>query len=548
MLKKIISYTLVLCLWISLTLTAGAESRNNDLDEVINDTAVYLYENVKNPQVSSIGGEWTVMGLARSSFDLPNEYYQNYYETVEEYVKECGGVLHSKKYTEYSRVIIALTAIGKDPANVGGYNLLTPLGDYDKTVWQGLNGPIWALLALDCGDYEMPQSSGAAIQATRDMYISRILEAQLPDGGFSLLGYGNASVDALSDTDITGMALQALAKYTDREDVGAAVNKALIYISEAQNDDGGFSSWGSENSESSVQIMTALCELGISLDDPRFVKNGNTVLDNVLSFYRKGSGFLHVSDKTGSNLMATEQAFYGIVAAKRLIDGKNSLYRMSDHIKFSEPDEGERVFGLPGKNENIRLMSVINPGITFSDISAHKNQSAIEALAARGIINGKSKEAFDPESCMTRAEFATITVKALGLEINSSSNFIDTAKSDWFYGYVNTAYDYGIVSGVSAGVFNPEGTITREEAAVMTARAAALCGLDSDMEGAAAIDVLCEFADYIMVSDWAMASVAVCYDEGILSDDEADIEPHRYITRAEVAQMLFNMLGIGRLL
>ncbi len=79
----------------------------------------------------------------------------------------------TKKYTEYSRVIIALTSIGKDPKNVGGYNLLLPLGDFEKTTWQGINGAIWALIALDCGQYDMPYNADAQIHATREMYVEK---------------------------------------------------------------------------------------------------------------------------------------------------------------------------------------------------------------------------------------------------------------------------------------------------------------------------------------------------------------------------------------
>ena len=104
---------------------------NNAVNTYVEDVGNYLYETVSNPQVGSIGGEWTILGLARSGIDIPDEYYEKYYRTVEEYVKDCGGVLHEKKYTEYSRVIIALTAIGKDPSDVAGYNLLTPLGDFE---------------------------------------------------------------------------------------------------------------------------------------------------------------------------------------------------------------------------------------------------------------------------------------------------------------------------------------------------------------------------------------------------------------------------------
>lgn len=289
-----------------------------------------------NPQVGSIGGEWLVFGLARSGADIPDEYFENYYQTAEKYIKDCGGVLHEKKYTEYSRVILALTAIGKNPADVAGYNLLMPLGDYEKTIWQGINGSIWALIALDSGNYEIPKNTNANIQATREMYIKNILDNQNSDGGWSLSGEA-------SDADVTAMALQALSKYQNDESVKAATEKALSLMSESQNENGGFSSWETENSESCAQMIVALCELGISLDDPRFIKNGNIILDNMLTYYEKGNGFKHTKDGT-ANQMATEQCFYALVAIKRFNEGKNSLYSMSDAISVSGSDVRNMVF------------------------------------------------------------------------------------------------------------------------------------------------------------------------------------------------------------
>ena len=115
------SLSVLMCLLILFGLSP--QSLAADYDEVLHDTAQYVYNTVQNPQVGSVGGEWAVMGLARSGVDIPSAYYENYYRRVEDYVKECGGVLHNQKYTEYSRVIIALTAIGKNPAEVSGYNL-----------------------------------------------------------------------------------------------------------------------------------------------------------------------------------------------------------------------------------------------------------------------------------------------------------------------------------------------------------------------------------------------------------------------------------------
>ena len=102
------------------------------------------------------------------------------------YVKECEGVLHERKYTDYSRVVITLSALGIDARDVGGYDLLKPLGDYDKTIWQGLNGPIWALIALDSANYPVPRNEEAETQATRQMYIDCILDAELDEGGWTL--------------------------------------------------------------------------------------------------------------------------------------------------------------------------------------------------------------------------------------------------------------------------------------------------------------------------------------------------------------------------
>ena len=152
-----------------LPIQALAAVSDSAVNETALDTAQYLANTVKSPQVGSIGGEWTVLGLARSDSQVPSDYYPNYYAAVESYVQGCGGILSDKKYTEYSRVILALAALGKDARNVAGYDLTQPLGDYEKTIWQGINGPVWALLALDSRNYPMPQASGAKTQAARKL-------------------------------------------------------------------------------------------------------------------------------------------------------------------------------------------------------------------------------------------------------------------------------------------------------------------------------------------------------------------------------------------
>lgn len=540
MAKRGCSLLLALVLALGLVVQTQAAGSTPSLSQALTGTAQYVYETVQAPQVGSIGGDWAVLGLARSGYTVPAQYYRDYSAAVEAYVKACNGVLHEKKYTEYSRVILALSSIGKDARDVAGYDLTKALGDYDQTVWQGVNGPIWALLALDCRNYPMPQNPQAKTQATRQMYVDYILSCQLPGGGWNLTKTGTA------DPDLTAMALQALAKYQDQTNVKQAVSQALTCLSRLQNPDGTFSSEGVANGESCAQVMIALGELGISLEDARFVKNGCTLLDGLLTFYRPGQGFVHAAAGGGANQMACEQALMALAGLQRAQSGQNSLYQMSDARDLT--GESQTGQGLPGKHADVQSSPVILPGKTFPDIAGHPNQAAIEALAARGIINGMTDTTFAPDETMTRAQFATIVVRGLGLPEQTTQVFDDVKAGDWFAPYVGSAYAYGIVKGKSATRFDPNGTITRQEAAVMVARAAKLCGLDTELDAAAVRDTLAQFTDYVTAGDWARQELAFCYRQGILDDSALTIQPLVPILRCEIAQMLYNLLGSAQLL
>jgi len=327
--RKLISALLIFIFLVALTIPVSATSQS-ELDRAVSSTAAYLSRSVRNPNVNSVGGDWTVIGLARSNHSVSNRYFERYYRAVEQYVRERKGVLDTRRYTEYSRVILGLTAAGFDPRNVAGFDLTLPLLDFEQTIWQGINGAIFALLALDSLDYDFPQ-------ATRELYIAEILRRQTPDGGWNLTAGidGEVGRNEIGNADLTGMALQALAKYQDNTEVAAAINRALSFLSRIQNENGGFSGDFTGNTptlESAVQVLVALVELGIPLNDPLFVKNGNTVLDNVLSFQNRNGSFRHTRNSTASDLMSTEMGLYGLVAAQRAAEGRNSLYRMSDRI------------------------------------------------------------------------------------------------------------------------------------------------------------------------------------------------------------------------
>lgn len=287
-----------------------------NLDTIYKTTGDFM-ATLGTPTVNSTGGEWMVIGLARSGRTVPAGYYDN----VVEYVKAKANAnerLHPTKVTDNARVILALTAIGKDVTNVGGHNLLKGLDSMDYVQTQDINGPIFTLIALDSHNYPTMGD------VTREKLIQVILDAQLNDGGWDL------SADK-ADPDMTAMAIQALAPYyKTNETVKAAVDKALEALSALQRSDGGFGSWDTVNSESCAQVIVALTALGIDpTADSRFVKNGHTVLDALAGFYVTGGGFRHTAGGE-RNDMATEQGYYALAAYYRFANTQTRLYDMSD--------------------------------------------------------------------------------------------------------------------------------------------------------------------------------------------------------------------------
>ena len=123
-------------------------------------TASYLRKSTPEPTFGSLIGDWTVFGLARSGVKVPANYYETYYKNVTAAVTEAGGRLSETKYTEYSRLVLALTAIGRDPRDVGGYDLLMPLADFDRT-------PLCRRRAMDMWQIFCPGRTRTAAGASR---------------------------------------------------------------------------------------------------------------------------------------------------------------------------------------------------------------------------------------------------------------------------------------------------------------------------------------------------------------------------------------------
>ena len=301
-------------------------------DEAYAGAKVYIQSAVSAPVVSYLFGEWAVLGQARAGVELSDAYIQAYYDKVVAYVKAnigSDGILrkpddkNTPVITDNERIALALTAIGKDPANVGGKNLLAALQDKDimkvtDTSYTDINGLVMGLLALNSRNYTSDTS----------WLVQAILGQQNADGSWS----ASADRKSVGDVDMTAMALQALAPYYKdggNETVNTAVEKALNWLS------GKYQS-GYDSSESCAQVVIALSALNLDANtDARFTKTveGKTlsVLGNLLQYrVAKNGGFKHQFADKAVNEMATEQALCAMAAYARFTEKANALYDMTD--------------------------------------------------------------------------------------------------------------------------------------------------------------------------------------------------------------------------
>ena len=331
MLRNITALTLALLLALTLCVPAFGETPSwgalaaevaaaQQAERGIADNQPLLTEDAF-PAGSSVS-DWTALAMARAGIaDDYAGYLARLQACVERQYAENGS-LHDVKATEYHRIALTVAALGGDPASFGTKSDGTAIdlvaeGTYnwqgDDLGGQGLNGWIFALLAIDAVGAEVP----ADARYSRQDMIDAIVSAQLPDGGFALGG-------SAMDVDITAMALQALAPY--REQYQEVIDAALSALSVAQTVTGGFESWGTENGESCAQVILALTALDIDpTADERFQKNQRNVVEALMDFRLSDGGFAHEKDGP-LDAMACEQAMQALTAMELRQQGEGRYF------------------------------------------------------------------------------------------------------------------------------------------------------------------------------------------------------------------------------
>ena len=276
------------------------------------------------------GMEWNIIALERAGIDMGVDKEAYLASVKEELADEYGDLTADGKPTDLERTALAMYALGLDPRNIemedgSTVDLIQWILDSER-ISEGANEAAYALLAVDANAANIPEGS----RWNRDTLVEELLSFQADDGSFVL----SKPVSGTGSIDMTAMSLQALSRYTDREDVQAAVDKALDYLKRNIN----MGDYGTV--ESNDQVILTLLMLGIdpSDEDSGFTSWGANIFTATDEYRIESGGFAHT--KGGAvNEMATQQTLLAVAAWERFAAGENDIYDMTDVMGGEEPEE-----------------------------------------------------------------------------------------------------------------------------------------------------------------------------------------------------------------
>ncbi|MGZ4123876.1 MAG: S-layer homology domain-containing protein, partial [Tumebacillaceae bacterium] len=194
--------------------------------------------------------------------------------------------------------------------------------------------------------------------------------------------------------------------------------------------------------------------------------------------------------------------------------------------------------------------SVVWHPLEFQDVAHHWAKNAVNDMGSRMVVSGTGEDKFSPDQDITRAEFAAIIVRGLGLKLeNGASPFSDVKESDWYSSAIKTAYEYHLINGIGDGTFHPNDKITREQAMYIIASAMKITRLKDNLPAQSVAELLHPYTDAKDASKWALNAIADCVEAGIISGrGNAELAPEANISRAEVAAIVERLLQKSNLI
>ncbi len=218
------------------------------------------------------------------------------------------------------------------------------------------------------------------------------------------------------------------------------------------------------------------------------------------------------------------------------------------HVPTVVVQEGGKAYALVNSLTNSSYTVIYNPR-EMADVVGHWAQADVNDMSSRMIVQGVTDSRFAPNAAITRAEFAAIITRGLGIQQAPYADALsDVSGADWYAGAVQAAVDYGLVTGYEDGTFRPDANISRQEAAAVLARATRIAKLESAMSDAQLELALSAYADSGAVSVWARANVAEAIGLELMKGREGKLDPNADLTRAETAALVRRLLQAAELI
>ena len=284
-----------------------------------------------------------VLSLEQAQGELTKAQKEELQTIMQHLTDTNSEYLMGLKSAAYSPgAVRAMESLDIDPANVNGLDFLAPLTNVSS---KGIGELADALMDLDSVDLSVWRSRGVDANSVVDKYAAKILQNQMPDGKISY------NVDSFwEEVQFTAKNVAALAPHTDKEYIAKAIDKAIEYLSSVQFADGSFPGRdGQPDGEATLAVLDMMNAAGISLDDDRFVKNGNTVADGLRTFYIEGVGFVSKTEVEASVDGLSEIPSYDnpVMDFSSAVSALTYL-QAAENGKFGPDGKGNSVFEIVG--------------------------------------------------------------------------------------------------------------------------------------------------------------------------------------------------------
>ncbi len=386
---------------------------------------------------------WVIMALQAAGEDVTSKTWAAAGFNPINYLQNSNICLEST--SDYARLLLALTAAKQSPV-FHDINLADKIITFQQKGGQFaqplageagyINSHLWSILALTSAGYDIPN---------KEMALKWLLQQQNEDGGF---GWAQGIA---SDSDDTGIAIQALVILGEEPESSPAIKNAMSYLKRCQEDDGGFSSgndWMSNgsNASSTAWVLQGLIAAGANPSGVQWIKGGNNPISYLLNLQNQNGWYNWKAEVMASPVTTTAQTIMALTQKPFPVN-----------VDYC-PDKT-----MPAEKSR------------FSDLSSgYWAYKSIIGLVDAGVLNGYPDGTFKPENRVTRAEFTRYLVSGLGLsemKPDGLHTFPDVPPSHWALNYISITAAKGYVTGMPDGSFNPNGEISGAELATMMVKA-----------------------------------------------------------------------------